>query len=323
MAIEFKDYYKSLDVPRTASADELKAAFRKLARRYHPDVAKGADKKKAEEKFKEINEAYEVLSDPDKRKRYDELGPNWENPSPQASGPFGGASGGRRRASGEGVEFDGTGFSDFFEQFFGGGRPGFNSRRPGGPEEEFASEGSDVEADLLVGLEEAFHGATRKLTLRRSAPDGSTSREDTYQVKIPAGVREGQRIRLAGQGTPGMGGGPAGDLYLRVHFARHPDFRVQDSDLYFDLEVAPWEAVLGAKIKVKTLDGTALLTLPPGTAGDSKLRLRGRGLPREGGERGDFYAVVKLQTPPADSPAERALWEKLAAESKFSPRSPS
>jgi len=323
MAIEFKDYYKTLDVPMTASADELKTAFRKLARRYHPDVAKGADKKKAEEKFKEINEAYEVLSDPDKRKRYDELGPNWENPSPQASGPFGGAAGGRRRASGQGVEFDGTGFSDFFEQFFGGGRPGFNSRHPGGPEEEFASEGSDVEADLLVGLEEAFHGATRKLTLRRSAPDGSTPRENTYQVKIPAGVREGQRIRLAGQGTPGMGGGPAGDLYLRVHFARHPDFRVQESDLYFDLEVAPWEAVLGAKIKVKTLDGTALLTLPPGTAGDGKLRLRGRGLPREGGERGDFYAVVKLQTPPAGSPEERALWEKLAAQSKFSPRDPS
>ena len=325
MAIEFKDYYKTLDVPRTASADELKTAFRKLARRYHPDVAKGADKKKAEEKFKEINEAYEVLSDPEKRKRYDELGPNWENPAGAGGGnPFAGAGGGPgRRArgpAGQDFEFGGsTGFSDFFEQFFGGGRPGGGGRR-GFPEEDYASEGSDVEADLLVTLEEAFHGAVRKLTLRRSAADGSGQRENTYQVRIPPGVREGQRIRLAGQGSPGSGGGPAGDLYLRVNFARHPDLRVEESDLYYDLEVAPWEAVLGAKIKVRTLDGTALLTLPPATAGDSKLRLRAKGLPREGGERGDFYAVIKIQTPTVTTPEERALWEKLAAESKFEPR---
>jgi curved DNA-binding protein len=175
----------------------------------------------------------------------------------------------------------------------------------------------------MVTLEEAFHGAVRKLTLRRSGADGSGQRENTYQVRIPAAVRQGQRIRLAGQGTPGSGGGPAGDLYLRVHFAQHPDFQVEDSDLYFDLEVAPWEAVLGAKIKVKTLDGAALLTLPPGTAGDSKLRLRAHGLPREGGGRGDFYAVVKIQTPPVDAPEERALWEKLAASSKFQPRAAS
>jgi curved DNA-binding protein len=330
MAIEYKDYYKTLDVPRTATADQLKSAFRKLARRYHPDVAKGGDKKKAEEKFKEINEAYEVLSDADKRKRYDELGPNWDNPAAGAGNPFRGGGPGagafrgaqRRGPRGEDFEFGGsTGFSDFFEQFFGGGRPGAGSRR-GFPEEDHASEGSDVEADLMVTLEEAFRGATRKLTLRRSGSDGSNPREDTYQVRIPAGVRGGQRIRLAGQGSPGSGGGPAGDLYLRVHFAQHPDFRVEDSDLYFDLEVAPWETVLGAKIKIPTLDGPTLLTLPPGSAGDSKLRLRARGLPREGGERGDFYAVVKIQTPPAAALEERALWEKLAATSKFDPRNP-
>jgi curved DNA-binding protein len=326
MAVEFKDYYKTLEVARAASAEEIKAAFRKLARRFHPDVAKGADKKKAEDRFKEINEAYEVLSDPDKRKRYDELGPNWENPGAQAGGfPRGGFAGrrGGPTQGGEDFEFGGTtGFSDFFEQFFGGGGRGFSGRRRGfGGDEDQAAAGGDVEADLLVSLEEAFHGATRKLTLRRSAPDGSGAREDTYQVRIPPGVRQGQRIRLAGQGSPGQGGGTAGDLYLRVHFAQHPDFRVEDSDLYYELDVAPWEAALGAKLKVPTLDGAVLLTVPPGTSSDGKLRLRAHGLPREGGERGDFYAVVKVQTPARLTAAERALWEKLAAGSSFSPRS--
>ena len=320
MAVEFKDYYKTLEVARTASAEEIKAAFRKLARRFHPDVAKGADKKKAEERFKEINEAYEVLSDPDKRKRYDELGPNWQNPGVQTGG-FSTRRGGSP-AGGEDFEFGGTtGFSDFFEQFFGGAGRGAGSRRRGfAPEEDYATDGGDVEADLLVSLEEAFHGATRKLTLRRSVSDGSGAREDTYQVRIPQGVREGQRIRLAGQGSPGQGGGTPGDLYLRVHFAQHPDFRVEESDLYYELEIAPWEAVLGAKLKVPTLDGAVRLTVPPGTSSDGKLRLRARGLPREGGERGDFYAVVKVVTPTELTAADRALWEKLAAQSSFSPR---
>jgi len=328
MAVEFKDYYKTLEVARTASPEEIKAAFRKLARRFHPDVAKGADKKKAEDRFKEINEAYEVLSDPEKRKRYDELGPNWEHPGAQAGGfPRGGFAGRRGGAPGGGEDFEfggTTGFSDFFEQFFSGG--GRGSRRGGagfGAEEDTAANGGDVEADLLVSLEEAFHGATRKLTLRRSAPDGTGGRENTYQVRIPPGVREGQRIRLTGQGSPGQGGGAAGDLYLRVHFAQHPDFRVEDSDLYYDLEVAPWEAALGAKLKVPTLDGAVLLTVPPGTSSDGKLRLRAHGLPREGGERGDLYAVVKVQTPTHLTAEEKALWEKLAAGSSFSPRAES
>ncbi len=326
MAVEFKDYYKTLEVARTASAEEIKAAFRKLARRFHPDVAKGADKKKAEDRFKEINEAYEVLSDPEKRKRYDELGPNWENPGAQAGGfPRGGFAGRRGGApqGGEDFEFGGTtGFSDFFEQFFSGGGRGSTGTRGGfGAGENYATDGGDVEADLLVSLEEAFHGATRKLTLRRSASDGSGARENTYQVRIPAGVREGQRIRLTGQGSPGHGGGTAGDLYLRVHFAQHPDFRVEDDgDLYYDLDVAPWEAALGAKLKVPTLDGAVLLTIPPGTSSDGKLRLRAHGLPREGGERGDLYAVVKVQTPTNLTPEERALWEQLAAGSSWAPR---
>jgi curved DNA-binding protein len=326
MAVKFKDYYETLNVARTASAEEIKQAFRKLARLHHPDVAK--NKASGEEKFKEINEAYEVLSDPEKRRRYDELGARWQDGGPGAPPP----GAGQPRWSGappdeSEFEFGGTGYSDFFESFFAGGRDGFGfsrqgaSRRGGRGAGGFAFPGSDVEADILVTLDEVLHGSQRKVTLRRPAQNGAAEQTNTYQVRIPAGVREGQRIRLAGQGEPGHGGGAAGDLYLRVRLARHPDLSVRESDLYFELDLAPWEAVLGAQAKIPTLDGPTSLRVPPGTAAGSRLRLRGLGLPREDHGRGDLYATVTIQTP-SDVPAEeRELWEKLARVSTFKPRS--
>ena len=241
MAVQFRDYYETLGVSKTATDDEIKKAFRKLARKYHPDVNK--DKATAEEKFKQINEAYEVLGDPEKRKKYDELGANWNQPGGFQPPPgWGGAAAGRRipslrRRGRRGVEFEfgGTGFSDFFEQFFGGGRGqgGFGGgsfgQRPSG-----AERGSDVEADIMVTLEEALHGSKRTVSLRRS----NSNKVETYQVKIPKGVHEGQRIRLAGQGEAGAGGGKSGDLFLRVRLARHPDFTVEGSDLIHEVKIA-------------------------------------------------------------------------------------
>ena len=325
MAVQFKDYYETLGVARTASPEEIKQAFRKLARVHHPDVAK--NKATGEAKFKEINEAYEVLGDPDKRRKYDELGANWQD---GGSGPF--AAGGRARGrasaapGGADFEFGGTGCSDFFESFFGSGRAGFGTARhaPGDEgEEAFVHPGEDVEADLLVTLEEALRGSQRKVTLRRPSHNGGSDRQDTYQVRIPPGVREGQRIRLAGQGGAGHGGAAPGDLYLRVRLARHPDFSVQASDLHFDLDLAPWEAVLGVTVKIPTLDGLTSLHVPPGTAAGSRLRLRGLGLPREGQGRGDLYATVQIQVPSSVSAEARTQWEQLARASNFNPRKPS
>jgi curved DNA-binding protein len=311
MAVKFQDYYETLGVARTATAEEIKLAFRKLARIHHPDVAK--NKVTGEAKFKEINEAYEVLSDPDKRRRYDELGPNWQD---GGGGPFAaGGNRGRTRppAGGPDFEFGGTGFSDFFESFFGSGRS----------DDAFAQEGRDVEADLLVTLEEALRGSPRKVTLRRAGGHGAPERTDTYQVRIPPGVREGQRIRLAGQGGKGSGTGSAGDLYLRVRLARHPDFSVSGADLHCDLDLAPWEAVLGVTAKIPTLDGPTTLRVPPGTAAGRQLRLRGLGLPQEDGTRGDLYATVQIRLPATVAAEERALWEQLARVSPFKPRSES
>ncbi len=322
MAVKFQDYYETLGVARSASVEEIKQAFRKLARLYHPDVAK--NKIAGEAKFKEINEAYEVLGDPEKRKRYDELGPNWQE---SGSGPFA-QGGGRSRAHPPGgapdFEFSGTGFSDFFESFFSGRQGGFGGSRGFSDrtdaEAEFAAPGRDIEADLLVTLEEALRGSQRKVTLRRPGLDGAAERTNTYQVRIPPGMREGQRIRLAGQGGPGHGGAPAGDLYLRVRFARHPDLRVQGDDIHCDLALAPWEAILGVKAKIPTLAAATTVRVPPGTTTGTQLRVRGQGLPREDGSRGDLYATVVLQVPPVVSGEERALWERLAAASTFNPR---
>jgi len=341
MAVEFRDYYKVLGVERNASADDIRKSFRKLARQYHPDVAK--DKKVAEEKFKEINEAYEVLGDPGKRKKYDDLGVNWKqgagfrpppgfDPRRGARRPGGGGAGGQE------FHFGGTGFSDFFEQFFGS--TGARSRGGGGGFEEFSERGQDVEADLLVSLEEAFHGAVRPISLRRAVlcdkcegtgersgrpcptcgGNGTIAKVDNYQVKIPAGVRDGQRLRLAGRGEAGAGGGPSGDLFLRVRLAQHPDFRVDGSHLYCDLELAPWEAVLGAQVSVPTLDGRLSIKIPPGSKNGQQMRVRSRGLPDSGGSRGDLYVVLRVEVPDQVTDRERALWEQLARESQFNPR---
>jgi curved DNA-binding protein len=310
MAVQFRDYYETLGVSKTASEDEIKSAFRKLARKYHPDVAK--DKKAAEEKFKQINEAYEVLSDPEKRRKYDQLGENWNQPGGFQRPPQwgGGQPGGFRWGSGEngGVEFEfgGTGFSDFFEAFFGGGR-GRSAFGGFGQRGTMAERGSDVEADIMVTLEEALHGSTRQVSLRRAG----SKKTETYQVKIPRGVREGQRIRLAGQGEAGEGGGKSGDLFLRVRLARHPDFSVEGSDLVHEVKIAPWQAVLGDQIIVPTLEGNARLKLPPGTQGGQRFRLRERGLPGVSGQRGDLYVAVQISVPKKLSEREREIWEQL------------
>jgi len=319
MAVKFKDYYETLGVSRTATPEELKKAFRKQARVHHPDTA--ADKTVAEEKFKEINEAYDVLSDPAKRQRYDQLGANWQDAAPQRRQGRGGM-GGSYGPEDMDFEFGGTGYSDFFETFFGGTRGGHGpSRRRGSHPAggSFAQRGQDVEADILVPLDEVLKGAQRKITLRRSG--GGHGQPDTYQVRIPAGVREGQLIRLSGQGGPGAGGASAGDLYLRVRLAAHPDFTVKDSDLHLDLDLAPWEAVLGVEVKIPTLDGETRLKVSAGTSNGSQLRLRGLGLPRQEGGRGDLYATIRIQTPATVSDEERAAWEELRRVSNFQPRS--
>ena len=312
MAVQFRDYYETLGVSKSATTDEIRSAFRKLARKYHPDVAK--DKKAAEEKFKEINEAYEVLSDPEKRQKYDQLGQNWNQPGgfqppPQWGGaqPGGGFYRYGREDGGVEFEFNGTGFSDFFEAFFGGGRGqsafgGFGQRAAG------AERGSDVEADIMVPLEEVLQGSKRTVSLRRAG----SNKVETYQVKIPRGVREGQRIRLAGQGEPGERGGKSGDLFLRVRLARHPDFTVEGSDLIHEVKIAPWQAVLGAELTVPTLEGNVRLKIPPGTQPGQRFRLRERGLPTSSGKRGDLYVEVQLAIPTKVTEKEKEIWSELA-----------
>jgi curved DNA-binding protein len=323
MAVQYKDYYESLGVPRNASDADIKKAFRKLAREYHPDVAK--DKKRAEEKFKEINEAYEVLGDPAKRKKYDELGANWKAGADFRPPPgwenFGGRGFRGTGSAGQGqdyeFQFGGTGFSDFFEQLFGSMGRGMGGRgfgRQGGVGEEFAERGRDIEGDIMVTLEEAMRGSVRSVSVRNN------SRAETYQVKIPAGVTEGQRLRISGRGELGTGGGSAGDLYLRVRLAKHPDFAVEDHNLIYEADLAPWEAVLGTNLSVPTLDGRVNIKIPPGTQNGQKLRVRGRGLPQRVGANADLIVVARVEVPDRVSDSERQIWEQLARESQFKPR---
>lgn len=316
MSVEFKDYYAILGVQRDASPDEIKKAFRKLARKHHPDVAK--DKKTAEAKFKEINEANEVLGDPEKRKKYDQLGMDWEH-GREAPRP-----GRRGRAADREFNFGGTGFSDFFEQYFSGanrqGFPGemFESARPGIRRKK----GGDIEGDILVTLEEAMQGSVRSVSLQ--IEDSHTGKPviHTFQVRIPPGVTDGRKIRVPGQGHAGTGGGESGDLFLHVRHAAHPDFSTDGADVFHELDIAPWEAVLGADIVVPTLDGTVKLRVPPGSENSQQLRVRGRGLPKgKSGERGDFHTILVIQIPTKLNEAERALWENLRAVSQFKPRS--
>jgi len=315
MAAKFRDYYETLGVSKTATFDEIRTAFRKMARKYHPDVAK--DKKTAEEKFKEINEAYEVLSDAEKRKKYDAYGEHWQHAGaggagrggfpqrpPGGRGDFGGGMPG-----GVEFEFGGTGFSDFFEELFGTRRG--QAYRRGGTDFGFdrgPQRGQDIEADIMVTIEEALHGSTRQISFRRNQQEEAK----TYTVRIPKGVREGQRIRLAGVGGSGSGGGPSGDLFMRVKLQKHPDFRVEGSNLYHDLEIPAPRAVLGCEVEVPTLDGRARMKIPAGAQSGQRFRLAGRGLVEKDGSRGDFYVVLQPQLPRTVEPAERAVWEELA-----------
>jgi len=348
MPVRYKDYYETLGVPRTASDAEIKKSFRKLAREYHPDVAK--NKKQAEEKFKDINEAYEVLGDSAKRKKYDELGANWSSgsefrppPGWESSTSSGGFPG--RGPQGQEYEFHfgGTGFSDFFEQIFGsrGARGGPGGGRSGGfTEDDLAERGRDIEGDIMVTLEEAMSGSVRSVSVRHGIEcehckgtgqraghvcnvcggTGQVAKTHTYQVKIPAGVADRQRLRVAGRGEAGQGGGASGDLYLRVRFAKHPDFEVEGHNLVYEAELAPWEAVLGASISVPTLNGPVNIKIPAGTHAGQKLRVRGRGLPERAGGKGDLIVVTQIEVPSQVSEAERKLWEQLASESRFKPR---
>jgi len=318
--VEFKDYYDVLGVSRTASGEAIKKAFRKLARQHHPDVAK--DKKSAEEKFKELNEANEVLSDPEKRQKYDELGADWNQPVRQAHQPQDGP--GDSPEEGSEFHFGGTGFSDFFEQFFSSRNPsdgGIGRRgRNGKDGTAYSQRGEDVEGDILVTLHEVLHGATRTIQLQRTNPRTGSSTTETLRVKIPVGVHEGQRIRLTGSGQEGIGGAEAGHLYLRVLFAKHPEYVVRGANLYHDLDLSPWEAALGATIRIPTLDGRVSLKIPSCTAAGREFRLRGKGLPSTDRTRGDLHAVVRIQIPSQLTPEEKVLWEQLAAGSAFNPR---
>jgi DnaJ-class molecular chaperone len=348
MAVKYKDYYETLGVPRTASEAEIKKAFRKLAREYHPDVAK--NKKQAEEKFKELNEAYEVLSDPAKRKKYDELGPDWSSgadfrppPGWESFRRGSGHSGRGRQSEDFEFQFGGTGFSDFFEQLFGSRGPrggGFGRQGAFTAPETGAERGRDIEGDIMVTLEEAMRGSVRSVSVRHGITcehcggtgqrarhvcnvcggSGQVARTETYQVKIPAGVSEGQRLRVAGRGEAGLGGGASGDLYLRVRLAKHPDFDVEDHNLIYETPIAPWEAVLGANISVPTLNGRLNIKVPPGTHSGQKMRVRGRGLPKREGGSGDLIVVTHIDVPAKVSDSERRLWEQLAKESRFNPR---
>src|ERR1700688_2556853 len=312
--MDFKDYYSTLGVAKTATEKEVKQAFRRLARKHHPDVNPGD--KSAEEKFKEINEAYEVLGDPEKRKKYDQLGADWNRPGGfqpppgwQSEGQQPGGGSHQWGGDGGGIQFEfgGTGFSDFFEAFFGGGR-GRSAFGGFGGRQATAERGADVEADILVTLEEALHGSTRTVSLRRAG----SNKVENYQVKIPRGVHEGERIRLAGQGEAGARGGKSGDLFLRVRLAKHPDFSVEGSDLIHEVKIAPWQAVLGTELKVPTLEGKVRLKIPPGTQGGQRFRLREQGLPGISGKRGDLYVVAQINIPKKLSEREREIWSQLA-----------
>ncbi|HID81727.1 MAG TPA: J domain-containing protein [Chromatiales bacterium] len=312
--MDFKDYYEILGVKRDATQNEIKRAYRKLARKYHPDVSKQAD---AEAKFKELGEAYEVLKDPEKRAAYDQLGANWQagqdfNPPPDWDAGFefsgGGYTGG-----------DAAAFSDFFESLFGQGyqTAGTSHRRS-----SFHAHGEDHHAKVLIDLEDAYKGATRTITLQRPEVDRNghvVTKKRSLNVKIPKGIKQGQQIRLSGQGGTGVGEGKAGNLYLEVEFNPHSLYRVEGRDVYLDLPVAPWEAALGATVKVPTPDGAVDLKIPAGTTSGRKLRLKGRGIP--GKPPGDLYVIPQITLPPADNDAAKKLYQQMQQELAFNPRS--
>jgi curved DNA-binding protein len=310
--VEYKDYYKVMGLSRDATQDEIKRAYRKLARKYHPDVSKEPD---AEAHFKELGEAYEVLKDPEKRAAYDRLGKGWREgqefrPPPGWDQGFEFRSGGFSGA-------DASQFSDFFESLFG---QGF-AWGGGGRQQEFRARGEDTRAKMIIDLNDAYQGATRTVSLKRTelGPDGRPQvKEHTLNVHIPKGIHQGQHIRLAGQGGQGIGRGESGDLYLEVEFRPHPLYHIEHRDVYLDLPVTPWEAALGATVKVPTPTGPVDLKIPPGSHAGRKLRLKGRGIPAK--SAGDFYVVLQIALPPADNEAAKAVYREMEQKLKFNPR---
>ena len=328
MSVKFKDYYEVLGVARTATADEIRKAYRKLARRYHPDVNKKPD---AESKFKEIGEANEALSDPQKRQRYDQVGanyhtgqefrppPGWENV------PFGHQ--GRPDSMGGFRVEDLGGFSDFFESLFGGQQ--FQADAPGGARGAsgrgyWKTRGDDHETAITIDLAEAFRGAQKIITLQsvEMGENGQVQRRSrSYKIRIPPGTVENARIRMGGQGGSGQGGGPAGDLYLQVHINPHPGFRLNGHDLEVVVPVTPWEAALGTKIPIPTMDGQASLAISAGTQNDQHFRLRGKGMPGKGRQTaGSLIVIIKVAVPRHLGEKEKHLFEELSRVSTFNPR---
>lgn len=308
--MEYKDYYQIIDVPRDATQDDIKRAYRKLARKYHPDVSKEPE---AETRFKEIGEAYEVLKDPEKRAAYDRLGTRWQ--SGQEFHPPPGWD--------QGYEFHGGGFSQaasqfssFFESLFGGNQQNRRYR-----DQDLNLRGEDSHVKILIALEDSFQGGVRSLTLQHTerGPDGRPLiKERTLNVRIPKGIQQGQHIRLAGQGSPGAGGGKAGDLYLEIVFKPHSLFKVEDKDIFLELPVAPWEAALGASIPVPTPAGTVDLKIPAGSRSGQKLRLKERGIPAS--TPGDLYVVLQIVLPAADTEQARSLYREMEQKLAFNPR---
>jgi curved DNA-binding protein len=311
--MQFKDYYETVGVPRDATAEDIKKAFRKLARKYHPDVSKEKD---AEARMKDVNEAYAVLSDPEKRAAYDQLGRGYQ-PGQEFRPPPDWDAGFEFSGSGHSPH-EATDYSDFFSELFG--RMGGGAQ--GGPQgARFRAQGEDHHAKVLLDVEDAFTGATRQLGLRVPKVDAQgrvTLVTRTLNVKIPKGVRAGQVIRLAGQGAPGMGGEPAGDLLLEVQFNPHSRFRVDGRDLHLTLPVAPWEAALGAILAVDLPSGQVKVRIPEGARSGRQLRVRGKGIPGE--PPGDLLLEIQVVLPPADTPRARELYETMAREMAFNPR---
>jgi curved DNA-binding protein len=301
VAVKFRDYYQTLGVPRTATSEEIKRAYRKLARKHHPDLQPAAERAKAAERFKEINEAYEVLCDADKRAKYDALGARWKS-----GADFTPPAGAGRGDVGAAEWDDPGGFSDFFASLFG--RPGGRGTRG----VRIKMPGRDVEAELPLTLEELLRGGRRRITVNGR----------TLEVDIPTGVREGTVLRLGGEGEPGVAGGPSGDLYLRVRVIPQPRYRILGDDLEMELPLAPWQAVLGDEITTATPDGPVTIKVSAGTQSGRRLRLRGRGLPRRDGTRGDLHAIVRIVIPERPTVEERKAYEALRREASVTAAQP-
>jgi curved DNA-binding protein len=316
--MEYRDYYKILGIQKTASDNDIKQAYRRLARKYHPDVSKEAN---AEEKFKDVQEAYEVLKDTEKRKAYDQLGANWKQgqefrppPGWDANTHF------NRSRTGETFqESDMEGFSDFFANIFGGAQ---QRRGRGQGFREFRQRGQDQHAKISITLEDAFHGTTRTIQMQMPELDANGQMHHalrTIKVTIPAGAKSGQQLRLAKQGAPGMGGGEAGDLYFEVDIEPHTMFSLKGSDVYLTLPVTPWEAALGSDVKIPTLGGQVGLKLAPNSQTGQKLRLKGRGMPGKP-NAGDQYAILQILTPPAQTDEQKQVYKQMAQIMPFNPR---